>query len=745
MTTTTVNPEQERSSGLRGGRIDGIDGLRAIAVGLVLAYHLWPNKVPGGFVGVDVFFVLSGFLITRRLIIELRSTNHIDLRQFWLRRARRLLPALVLVVMASTAVALLVDRNLLVDIARQWVGAFTFSTNWVEISAGTDYFAATEEQLLNPLWSLAVEEQFYLVWPVAFTFMARRGMLAGRSSGIALMVAGASAVLMAVLLTSPEAATRVYYGSDTHIFGLMIGAALAYQFADPDSLFHRHRWQHLRRWLGFAGLILLALVLTTLGSTNAWTYQGGLLIASVLTAIIISTLPGDRSMLVGLLELAPLSWIGRRSYGIYLWHWPILLIVRELLPARAPGAGVDVQTAVLVLGITAALSAMSFQLIERPINRSGFREFFADRREALHQRAAGDKKDSPLRLLPLGLFAAVVVLAVIAAATAPRITDAQRSVEEGQRLIAAQGGAQAAATSAPTAVPAGASSVEPTLTAAPEPRSETPVAADAETHVDDADALEGDDGADLVVGLFREPADDTDSEPPATTVVPQPATVPTTAPSPTASPPAEASAEATASATATESESESESVTTRPTAEADSPPSAPPVTTAAPAPAMSGTNMVGVGDSVMSGAAPAMFERFPGLHIAAASSKQWDDAPQMIDQLQAQGLLRDIVVLNFGTNAGLTEERLVNGLRETIERIGPNRQVIVVTVVGISFWVPESNVTLRTVASAYPNVTIVDWHSTVQRDPSLLHNDRTHPNLRGISVYAELIAQALKP
>lgn len=662
---------------LRGGRIGGIDGLRAIAVGLVLAYHLWPDLVPGGFVGVDVFFVLSGFLITTRLILELQSTDRIDLRAFWLRRARRLLPALVLVVVASTGVASLVERNLLVDIARQWVGAFTFSTNWVEIAAGTDYFAVNDEQLLSPLWSLAVEEQFYLVWPVAFTLMARRGLSAARSSAMVLAAGGASALLMAVLLGSPETATRVYYGADTHIFGLMIGASLAYQFANPDSMYHHQRWRHLRRWMGFVALALFAVVLTTLGSDSAWTYQGGLLTASVLTAITISALPGDRSALVRLLDWAPVRWIGVRSYGIYLWHWPVLLIVRHLLPPRAPGAGVDKQTAVLVLASTAVLAAASFQLVERPISRLGFRLAFDKWIGGLEVPTSDQLKHPMLRTLAMGGCAVVTVLAVIALATAPRITDAQRSVEEGQQLVSAQDPYQAVV-----------------ITPSPAPSA-------------------------LPTQPIKNPAGPDPTPAPAPTAL----VIPTSA----------SSSEEPSVGPTTPGEPANENV----------PPAPLPGNAQVAGQTTSGADMVGIGDSVMSGAAPALLERFPGMRLDAAASRQWDDAPEIVDRLLAQGQLRTTVVLNFGTNAGLIDEDHIEGLRSTIERIGPSRRIIVVTVVGISRWVPESNANLVRIAGTYPNVTVVDWHGAVQNDPTLVHSDRTHPNIQGIDVYAQLIEQAI--
>ena len=147
-------------------RLPGLDGLRALAVGAVLVFHLRATWLPGGFLGVDVFFVISGFLITTLLLRERARTGRLDLPRFWRRRARRLVPALVLVVVTSTVLARFLEPDLLVGIGRQTLGALTFTTNWLEISAGTDYFHATSPQLFMTFWSLAVEEQFYLLWPL---------------------------------------------------------------------------------------------------------------------------------------------------------------------------------------------------------------------------------------------------------------------------------------------------------------------------------------------------------------------------------------------------------------------------------------------------------------------------------------------------------------------------------------------------------------------------------------------------
>jgi peptidoglycan/LPS O-acetylase OafA/YrhL len=266
-----------------GPRIRGLDGLRALAVAAVVGYHLEPARLPGGFVGVDMFFVVSGFLITTLLLREIGSTSWIDLPRFWTRRARRLLPALLLVLLVSVPVARLVEPDLTVGIGRQVLGALTFSTNWLEISAGSDYFDETAPELLRPLWSLAIEEQFYVVWPLLVVLL----LVAVRSGWwrTRIVVAGAvvSAGAMALLYPAGDDPTRVYYGTDTHAFGLLLGAAVTLRWVRAGPLLRGVR-AHLLPLLAFAGLGALWLGLR---SESALTYPGGLLAASLLTLVLV--------------------------------------------------------------------------------------------------------------------------------------------------------------------------------------------------------------------------------------------------------------------------------------------------------------------------------------------------------------------------------------------------------------------------------------------------------------------------
>ena len=415
-TTKTTRPREHYA---------GLDGLRALAIASVLVFHLHDGWLPGGFLGVDVFFVISGFLITSLLAREISDRGHLDLKGFFIRRARRLLPALVLCVVGATIIARLVSPDLVVGIGRQVLGAFTFSTNWVEIASGQSYFDQTAPILFMNLWSLAVEEQFYLLWPiVAFVLLVRLPTNA-RWVG-PLTVAAASTIAMALLFTPGEDATRVYYGTDTHLMGLMLGATLAFWWAGPwrapiEVVTLRHR-----QWLGPVALAVVGVAMVLLTDDLPFTYRGGFTLVSAATAVLLlATITrglGAPTPLQRLLDSAPLAWVGRRSYGLYLWHWPSIVVVDQLLPA-APNTPLFFAGRALAVGLTVGIAEASFRFVEEPIRKAGFRE---TGRRVLAFAAA-----LPLRrargLVAASLLGALCFTTVVA--TAPGMTETARVLQ----------------------------------------------------------------------------------------------------------------------------------------------------------------------------------------------------------------------------------------------------------------------------------------------------------------------------
>jgi len=345
-----------------------LDGLRALAVLGVLLYHAGVSWAPGGFLGVDAFFVLSGFLITSLLVDEWRTRGRIDFRAFWARRARRLLPALLLVVIAVGAYAVFVARpDELERIRGDELGSLLYIANWRQLFESS-YFAklATPSPLLHT-WSLGIEEQWYLVWPLALVLMLR--VTAGRRWAvicITVALAFGSAALMAALF-DPGDPSRVYYGTDTRAQALLLGAVLAFLVTRP----RRRRPRQASATASLIGLecagilafVYLGWLWTHVADSSTWLYTGGFLVEGLAVAALIAAATRPYSPILGpLLCLAPLRAIGRISYGVYLWHWPVYVY---LTPART---GLDDAALLVVrLAATFALALLSYRLVEQPI------------------------------------------------------------------------------------------------------------------------------------------------------------------------------------------------------------------------------------------------------------------------------------------------------------------------------------------------------------------------------------------
>ena len=436
----------------------GLDGVRALAVVIVVGYHLGVEWLPGGLLGVGMFFTLSGFLITHILLTTWDERGDLDMRTFWSRRARRLLPALILVLLSVLVASALVAPGDLGERFGESVAAMFYVSNWTTIASDDSYFDAfATPGPLDHLWSLAVEEQFYIVWPLVLfgllTVLRRR---IHRAALVTLAVAAASFVWMSIVADPGFDNTRAYEGTDTRAGGLLIGAALAMIWR-PDRL-TAEVTAGARRVVDGVGVVSLAVLTWLVVTTDPFSlslYRGGLLALSVATALLVAAVVHPASRLGAGLAAAPLVWIGERSYGIYLWHLPILAFTPDTLLADAP-----LVRGALQVGLSLGLAALSWTVVEDPIRRHGL---VAAVRRWRRRTPSGDEA-SPLATSLPGLVrgtAVVTVAGVAVLALFPVIGGTAREPGESSDPVSIddidEPGEDATATDAATATEAGAS------------------------------------------------------------------------------------------------------------------------------------------------------------------------------------------------------------------------------------------------------------------------------------------------
>ena len=417
-----------------GARAPGLNGVRALAVLAVIAFHEQFAAFHGGFLGVDVFFVLSGYLITDLLAAHWARHGQLDLRGFWIRRARRLLPALAVVLVTVTAAVAVIEPAQPGALRPALLAAVSYSSNWWQALQHQSYFAGFgPPPPLRHLWSLAIEEQFYLVWPLILIVTLRTCQRRRLRAAVALAGAALSAVAMAAIYVPGGDPSRVYYGTDTHASALFIGAALA--FAWPLRQLRAAPRRQARRAdaAGLAGIAVLAWALSRYSGGNAALYPAGLLIAALGAAglVVAAASPG---LIAGLLSWAPLRWAGLRSYGIYLWHWPVIAIAAAITgPRPGPPWLWAAETATAI-----TLAAASWTWIEEPILHNGLRATCRARYRAVTESPAA-KHRAPARAFSAAALAAALMVAgaagygVLRAPTSPGL---EQQITEGAKISA---------------------------------------------------------------------------------------------------------------------------------------------------------------------------------------------------------------------------------------------------------------------------------------------------------------------
>nr|WP_239121876.1 acyltransferase family protein [Corynebacterium minutissimum] len=611
MPKESATVKQQRRARLR--QVPGLDGLRGLAVVAVVIYHFFGNLLPGGYLGVDMFFVLSGFLITSLLIRELNVTGRISLTDFWIRRFRRILPAALVVLCLCTAVVSAIGGDLAVGIREQFLGTLFFVNNWTQIATSQTYFAPNEVQVFAHYWSLAVEEQFYLIWPLLMTgvFAVSRRKPTRLPIAVALVLATASALAMAFLFTPGDDPTRVYYGTDTHAFGLLVGALLSFMLTSTSNEAGADSWAStskgvLASTVGTLALLAYLAQLVWMGADREFTYRGGLVLTSVLGAAMIWSVVRETGPLTWLFRTRVMRWLGQRSFSLYLWHWPIIMILVAVSDAPSWALGI------LALPLSFVLAEVTYQFVENPFRRGGYVKTWHDywaARPTLHEIKVGFGKAMWPVVPALVVLSALGV--VYGVATSEDKTELERELER-----MAQANEQAAASA---------------------------------------------------------PAQPTDKP------------------------------------------KEKRSLPT-------------------------GAEITALGDSVMLASSDALMERFPGILIDAAVSRQYSEAIDSLRALKDSGQLRSTVFLGLGTNGAADAGRL----DELLDIVGPERTVVFAVPYGDRDWMGQARSEIVQAASQRENVYLADWCGTAQENPALMYDDGVHPLPEGANLYAESFEETLE-
>ena len=422
--------------------IPSLDGIRALSVLAVIVYHANKLWLPGGFLGVEVFFVISGYLITLLLLAESEKNGTVSLKQFWLRRARRLLPALWVVVLGVVVFAALFQREILGTLRGDVIAALFYGFNWFQVWVGTSYFTSFEFVPLRHLWSLAVEEQFYLIWPVVMLVVAKFGKRRlPIVSAVFVLIAVALAVytgvvyqpgVISTIADTPEqfmsllghSVSRVDYlflGTITRSSGLLLGAALAIWWRPWLLQNSRAGESKLYDIVGFGGLVALAFMMwrfnTVIEGTDGGTvgydllFRGGFFLTDIASVALIAAAvhPGSKVIARGLSNPI-LVWLGRRSYGFYLFHWPVFQFYR-----RFAGKGLTPYEFVVLVLLALALTELSYRYIETPVRQGAISRWWIEFRQPAYGAQLVRRQR---RIVLTALVSLLPVFGVVSLATA---------------------------------------------------------------------------------------------------------------------------------------------------------------------------------------------------------------------------------------------------------------------------------------------------------------------------------------
>ena len=674
--------------------LPGLDGLRAIAVVAVMVYHANSTWLGGGYLGVEVFFVISGYLITLLLIAEHERTGTIDLKTFWIRRFRRLLPALFVMMLLLTIWVALFKPDSLGKLRGDVIAGTAYVSNGYQIWTGAGYSAGSDFAPLRHLWSLAVEEQFYVIWPLVMLAFVRVG--SRRIAGIArwLFLAAVAITIMVAFLNysgpqqSPEFTPDAYWtilGRDISIpdalylstisraGGLLLGSAFAMIWR-PAAVMRgplRHK-SGLFDALAFAGFVVLGLmswfVLFEPDQGVGFLFQGGLFVTGLATLAIIAAVTHQNAFTGKLLSLPVLLWIGTRSYGLYLYHWPIYQIIRNIAANK-----LALHEFVLAMVATCIITELSYRYIETPIRKGKLGEMWKRRRAGVPIQSSLTDGQRKGVYAAGAVFALLSVFAVGSMATAElKQNDLQVSLDEQRENtcdvlvdVDCDGVDDFDSDGNPIEAPGVESGTEGSGEFEPndEAGGVTPIeGGDAPADPEGADDPNAADGA----------------------VVPGSTAVPTTAP--------------------------------------------------IPAP----ISKIAVGDSVMLGAAGQLSEL--GFTVDATESRAWVNGLDFVVTLGEQDRLPETMIIHLGTNGPIGQSNM-DAMMAAVSTVPT---VLLVTNDVDRDYTAGNNELIYAAAAANPNVKLLDWQGLASSCPGdCFEADGFHLKPDGQIFYARLVEGAL--
>jgi peptidoglycan/LPS O-acetylase OafA/YrhL len=674
--------------------LPGLDGIRAVAVVAVMVYHANSDWLPGGYLGVEVFFVISGYLITLLLIAEHERSGTIDLKSFWIRRFRRLLPALFVMMLLLSVWVALFERDALGKLRGDVIAGVLYGSNWYQIWIGAGYSAGNDFAPLRHLWSLAVEEQFYVVWPLVMIGFIKVGSRRIAAIGLWLF-AGAIVVTIAVALlnySGPQSSVVVndlgvattdtpqaywniggrliskpdalYLSTISRAGGLLLGSAFAMIWRPTaimrGPLRNRGGMFDAAALLGFAGLAAMCWFVSfqPAQGVHPLLFRGGLFLTGIASLAVIAAVTHQKAVTGKLLSLPVLLWIGTRSYGLYLYHWPIYQIIRNTAANK-----LQFHEFVLAMVATVIITELSYRYIETPIRKGKFGEMIKRRRAGVRTPSTrtGGQKWAVLGGVVLATALSVFALSSMATAELKQ-NDVAIGLEEGKafrcNVLTGENCEEAEA--------------EANGTALAEAESEAFEQGEGETDV----PLEG-------VEPDRESVQDPNAEPIEAVEVPG-----------STEPP---------------------------------PPDPPPIA------------KIALGDSVMLGAAGPLTEL--GFTVDAEESRAWVRGISIVETLGQEDRLPDVLVLHLGTNGPIGQA----GMDRMMAAVSEVPSVLLLTNDVDRDYTDENNRLIFGAAEANPNVELLDWQGFGASCPGdCFESDGFHLKPEGRAYYATLIDQSLE-